>query len=92
MLFSDVGNKFMFLTFIIYLSYIHNCLFVHFSKSGRPPLKKQSDRKALTRVGQTPNSGSPDFTGAFKTSQICISCIWGVHFNNTMILNSSYTF
>lgn len=33
------------------------------SKSGRPPLKKQSDRKALTRVGQTPNSGSPDFTG-----------------------------
>ncbi|KAK9284066.1 hypothetical protein L1049_012326 [Liquidambar formosana] len=33
------------------------------SKSGRPPLKKLTDRKALTRLGQTPNCGSPDFTG-----------------------------
>ncbi|XP_021611359.1 uncharacterized protein LOC110614174 isoform X4 [Manihot esculenta] len=32
------------------------------SKSGRPPLKKISDRKAFTRV-QTATSGSPDFTG-----------------------------
>ncbi|KAJ4831732.1 hypothetical protein Tsubulata_031004, partial [Turnera subulata] len=33
------------------------------SKSGRPPLKKISDRKAFTRLGQAPTSGSPDFTG-----------------------------
>lgn len=32
------------------------------SKSGRPPLKKVSDRKAFTRVGVTPTS-SPDLTG-----------------------------
>ncbi|KAJ6428770.1 hypothetical protein OIU84_020439 [Salix udensis] len=34
-----------------------------FSKTGRPPLKKISDRKAFTRLGQTPISGSPDFSG-----------------------------
>ncbi|KAJ6727428.1 hypothetical protein OIU79_005334 [Salix purpurea] len=33
------------------------------SKTGRPPLKKISDRKAFTRLGQTPISGSPDFSG-----------------------------
>ncbi|XP_021730540.1 uncharacterized protein LOC110697476 [Chenopodium quinoa] len=33
------------------------------SKSGRPPLKKQSDRKGFTRLGPLPNSSSPDFTG-----------------------------
>ncbi|KAJ6433033.1 hypothetical protein OIU84_020126, partial [Salix udensis] len=29
-------------------------------KTGRPPLKKIADRKALARLGQTPISGSPD--------------------------------
>ncbi|CAK7325235.1 unnamed protein product [Dovyalis caffra] len=33
------------------------------SKTGRPPLKKISDRKAFTRLGQTPPSSSPDFSG-----------------------------
>lgn len=33
------------------------------SKSGRPPLKKQSDRKGFTRLGTLPNSSSSDFTG-----------------------------
>ncbi|XP_016901989.2 uncharacterized protein LOC103496506 isoform X1 [Cucumis melo] len=33
------------------------------SKSGRPPLKKLSDRKAFTRVSQTSAGGSPDCTG-----------------------------
>ncbi|KAK6933550.1 hypothetical protein RJ641_036444 [Dillenia turbinata] len=33
------------------------------SKSGRPPLKKMSDRKAVTRLAHTPNSVSPDLTG-----------------------------
>lgn len=33
------------------------------SKSGRPPLKKHSDRKGFTRLGPVPNSSSPDFTG-----------------------------
>lgn len=33
------------------------------SKSGRPPLKKYSDRKGLTRLGPVPNSNSPDLTG-----------------------------
>ncbi|KAL2943109.1 Guanine nucleotide-binding protein-like alpha-11 subunit [Bienertia sinuspersici] len=33
------------------------------SKSGRPPLKKHSDRKGFTRLGPLPNSSSPDFTG-----------------------------
>ncbi|XP_022990203.1 uncharacterized protein LOC111487166 [Cucurbita maxima] len=33
------------------------------SKSGRPPLKKLSDRKAFTRVSQTSAVGSPDCTG-----------------------------
>ncbi|KAJ6900834.1 hypothetical protein NC652_026813 [Populus alba x Populus x berolinensis] len=33
------------------------------SKTGRPPLKKIADRKALARLGQTPISGSPDSTG-----------------------------
>ncbi|KAG6578818.1 hypothetical protein SDJN03_23266, partial [Cucurbita argyrosperma subsp. sororia] len=33
------------------------------SKSGRPPLKKLSDRKAFTRVSQTSVGGSPDCTG-----------------------------
>ncbi|KAJ6986618.1 hypothetical protein NC653_019981 [Populus alba x Populus x berolinensis] len=33
------------------------------SKTGRPPLKKISDRKAFTRLGQIPISGSPDFSG-----------------------------
>ncbi|XP_057979002.1 uncharacterized protein LOC131165336 isoform X2 [Malania oleifera] len=33
------------------------------SKSGRPPLKKLSDRKAFSRHGHPPNNGSPDFTG-----------------------------
>ncbi|KAJ6349886.1 hypothetical protein OIU78_006136 [Salix suchowensis] len=33
------------------------------SKTGRPPLKKISDRKAFARLGQTPISGSPDFSG-----------------------------
>ncbi|XP_031742671.1 uncharacterized protein LOC101208951 isoform X2 [Cucumis sativus] len=32
------------------------------SKSGRPPLKKLSDRKAFTRVSQTSAGGSPDCT------------------------------
>ncbi|XP_038688946.1 uncharacterized protein LOC119988101 isoform X2 [Tripterygium wilfordii] len=32
------------------------------SKSGRPPLKKLSDRKAFTRLGHVPNGTSPDFT------------------------------
>ncbi|KAF9676557.1 hypothetical protein SADUNF_Sadunf08G0014400 [Salix dunnii] len=32
-------------------------------KTGRPPLKKISDRKAFNRLGQTPISGSPDFSG-----------------------------
>lgn len=61
---------------LIHLYYMHNHLFVHFSKSGRPPLKKQSDRKAHSRLGQTPVSGSPDFTGVFKACPFCISCIW----------------
>ncbi|KAJ6901384.1 hypothetical protein NC651_019214 [Populus alba x Populus x berolinensis] len=34
-----------------------------FSKTGRPPLKKISDRKAFTRLGQIPISSSPDFSG-----------------------------
>ncbi|GAV58381.1 hypothetical protein CFOL_v3_01915 [Cephalotus follicularis] len=33
------------------------------SKSGRPPLKKLSDRKGFTCIGHTPNGVSPDFTG-----------------------------
>ncbi|KAL9677341.1 hypothetical protein QQ045_005570 [Rhodiola kirilowii] len=33
------------------------------SKSGRPPLKKSSDRSKFTRLGQLPNGGSPDCTG-----------------------------
>ncbi|KAK6929065.1 hypothetical protein RJ641_005270, partial [Dillenia turbinata] len=33
------------------------------SKSGRPPLKKMSDRKVVTRLAHTPNSVSPDLTG-----------------------------
>uniref|UniRef100_A0A6N2M3P1 Uncharacterized protein n=1 Tax=Salix viminalis TaxID=40686 RepID=A0A6N2M3P1_SALVM len=33
------------------------------STTGRPPLKKIADRKALARLGQTPISGSPDSTG-----------------------------
>lgn len=34
-----------------------------FSKSGRPPLKKLSDRKALTRLGHTSIGGSSDVAG-----------------------------
>ncbi|XP_074310485.1 uncharacterized protein LOC141646514 [Silene latifolia] len=33
------------------------------SKSGRPPLKKQFDRKGSIRTGPVPNSSSPDCTG-----------------------------
>ncbi|XP_038710582.1 uncharacterized protein LOC120005165 isoform X2 [Tripterygium wilfordii] len=33
------------------------------SKSGRPPLKKLSDRKASTHLAHVPNGASPDFTG-----------------------------
>ncbi|KAJ4720590.1 Spectrin beta chain, brain [Melia azedarach] len=33
------------------------------SKSGRPPLKKLSDRKVFTRLGHTSMVGSPDFSG-----------------------------
>ncbi|KAK9735169.1 hypothetical protein RND81_04G188200 [Saponaria officinalis] len=33
------------------------------SKSGRPPLKKHSDRKGFRRSGPVPNTSSPDFTG-----------------------------
>ncbi|GAB4855166.1 hypothetical protein Ancab_023792 [Ancistrocladus abbreviatus] len=33
------------------------------SKSGRPPLKKHSDRKGFTRLGFVSNGSSPDFTG-----------------------------
>ncbi|CAM8949070.1 unnamed protein product [Rhodiola kirilowii] len=33
------------------------------SKSGRPPLKKSSDRSKFTRLGQIPNGGSPDYAG-----------------------------
>ncbi|KAL5735172.1 hypothetical protein ACOSP7_033033 [Xanthoceras sorbifolium] len=36
------------------------------SKSGRPPLKKLSERKVFTRVIHTPVSGSPDFTGELE--------------------------
>ena len=43
----------------LYLIDIYNT----FSKSGRPPLKKLSDRKAFTRVSQTSAGGSPDCTG-----------------------------
>jgi hypothetical protein len=39
-----------------------------FSKSGRPPLKKLSDRKAFTRLGHTSIGGSPDLAG--KISKI----------------------
>ncbi|XP_050209438.1 uncharacterized protein LOC126660137 isoform X2 [Mercurialis annua] len=38
------------------------------SKSGRPPLKRVSDRKSFTRV-QTANGGSPDFTGESDDDQ-----------------------
>ena len=34
-----------------------------FSKSGRPPSKKLTDRKTFTRAGQVLNTGSSDFTG-----------------------------
>ncbi|XP_023881659.2 uncharacterized protein LOC111994033 isoform X2 [Quercus suber] len=33
------------------------------SKSGRPPVKKFSDRKAFTRLGHMSTGGSPDLTG-----------------------------
>ncbi|KAF7820425.1 uncharacterized protein G2W53_025880 [Senna tora] len=33
------------------------------SKSGRPPLKKSLDRKAITRLGHPSNSDSPDISG-----------------------------
>ncbi|GMG99480.1 hypothetical protein Nepgr_001320 [Nepenthes gracilis] len=33
------------------------------SKSGRPPLKKNSDRKGFIRLGLISNGSSPDFTG-----------------------------
>ena len=80
---SDSGNKFMFLTFIIH-HYYHTYIIVYLLISAsRPPLKRQSDRKTLTRLGQTRNSSSPDFIGAFKAYQkIHISCVCGVHFNN----------
>ena len=80
---SDSGNKFMFLTFIIY-HYYHTYITVYLlGSASRPSLKRQSNRKTLTRLGQTPNSSSPDFTGAFKAYQkIRISCVCGVHFNN----------
>ena len=79
----------MFLTFIIY-HYYHTYINVYLlGSASRPSLKRQSDRKTLTRLGQTPNSSSPDFTGAFKSYQkIHISCVCGVHFNNFLdILN-----
>ncbi|KAK4279515.1 hypothetical protein QN277_011288 [Acacia crassicarpa] len=33
------------------------------SKSGRPPLKKSSDRKSITRLGHLSNGDSPDLSG-----------------------------
>ncbi|XP_054790449.1 uncharacterized protein LOC129295879 isoform X1 [Prosopis cineraria] len=33
------------------------------SKSGRPPLKKSSDRKCITRLGHPSTGDSPDFSG-----------------------------
>ncbi|OWM64048.1 hypothetical protein CDL15_Pgr011503 [Punica granatum] len=33
------------------------------SKSGRPPLKKLSERKVITRPGKTPAGSTPDFSG-----------------------------
>ncbi|KAK7280551.1 hypothetical protein RJT34_25615 [Clitoria ternatea] len=33
------------------------------SKSGRPPLKKSCERKAITRLGHPPNNDSPDIAG-----------------------------
>lgn len=37
--------------------------FCLFSKSGRPPTKRMSDRRAFTRPGKVVNSGSSEFTG-----------------------------
>ena len=34
-----------------------------FSKSGRPPLKKMSERKGVARLGHINAFGSPDFSG-----------------------------
>lgn len=38
-------------------------LSIFFSKSGRPPLKKFSDRKMVSRLGHTSIGGCPDFSG-----------------------------
>lgn len=35
----------------------------NFSKSGRPPLKKLSERKMFTRPGKMPAGSTPDFSG-----------------------------
>jgi len=38
-------------------------LFVECSKYGRPPSKKQKERKVVARVGKQLNIGSADFGG-----------------------------
>lgn len=47
--------------------------FCLFSKSGRPPTKRMSDRRAFTRPGKVVNSGSSEFTGSYM---LILEFIW----------------
>lgn len=51
------------LTTILSLVYLSFVVFSCFSKSGRPPLKKLSDRKAFASLGHLSSNGSPDCAG-----------------------------
>lgn len=55
----------------LYLSFV---VFSCFSKSGRPPLKKLSDRKAFACPGHISTNGSPDFAGTVPVfhSLVCL--------------------
>jgi len=57
-LFLDLVRPFYF-----YFPKLSSYPFVQCSKYGRPPSKKQKERKILTRVGKQLNISSPDFGG-----------------------------
>lgn len=59
---------------------------VECSKHGRPPSKKQKERKVLTRLGKQLNIGSSDFGGSVEFSKrsyvhLGIFVLWQWHLN-----------
>lgn len=77
------ANNFFFLFHCLFsITWLYLMIYNLFSKSGRPPLKKLSDRKAFSRVSQTSAGGSPDCTGML--------CLIHIVLNEAFLLETAH--